>query len=245
MRKGVKVSKEQNNEGKRQRSTQQELCVKYNKERSKLYRERKKLKVSIESGNLNGKKLNKSMNRLMAVNYKVDGYTSKLFKCGKRYAKLKSKKRKLVSRISYLKKVIENPELKDKERKQKFKELMLSVSQLNDLNYVMSLKLKGFKDGKLEVAPEAPSQLFSVDNYGFWELKNVISDIMSLDAYTTLYIDGIKFDVKTQSFEYQQLAAKIVSDINQARFDGKNVGTPRIIVESDLGTRIVRIITND
>lgn len=243
MRKGGKVSKEQNNEGKRHRSTQQELCIKYNKERSKLYRERKKLKVLIGSGVLDGKALNNSNQKLLSLNYKVEGYTSKLFKCGKRYAKLKSKKRKLINRKNYLVKILKDAEVGSKEHKKNLSELMLVVSKINDLEYSMKLRILGTKDGELQIGDIEVPSVTNVDSIGFWELNTLISDTILSGRFKVAYLDGQSFDLKTSSFLLQEKSRFIVREMTKERAEGKRLGTPMVMVESNFSTLEIKITT--
>lgn len=230
---------------KRHKASREEMCIRHTKERSKLYYQRRRLKKDLGSGKFKGKDFDKANLKLLKLNHKIDNETSKLFKCGKKYAKLKVKKRKLTGKINYLSKVVEEGNISLKDRKAKVKELLELTSELNDLKLLMKMKIKGVKDGSFEVATPEVSTLVSVDNFGFWELNRIVSDIMVSDNYDTVYIDNVKFDVLTQSFEYQALASKIINDINLARSEGKRIGTPRVVVSGDLGKRVVKIYTSE
>lgn len=241
MAKRVKVRQNKDFEGKRHRSTQEELCRKYTNERSKLYKERKKVRSIIESGKVSGKKLDVSTKRLLTLNYKIEGYTSKLFKCGKRYAKLKSKKRKLVNRRNYLVRILKNAEVGSKEQKQNLKELMSIVSKLNDLDYAMKLRIIGTEKGELKVGmPEVP-QVVNVETLGFWELSNLISDSILAGNFTTIVLDGKSFDLATQNFLLQEKAREIIREMTKARESGKKIGTPMVIIETNYTTGEITI----
>lgn len=254
MRKGVKVSKEQNNEGKRQRSTQQELCVKYNKERSKLYVERKRLNVSIASGELSEKRLGIASRRLGRIDVKIDRYKVKLFKCGKKWAKLKDKKRKLSSRIRYLCKSIEKRDqelegkkLSAKERKKeasikkaKCKELAKLDADLLKLKMLMSLDVKGLDVGDLDITPHVPSGKVYSDTIGIWELSNVMTDIVGAKIYKTIYLDGLEYVMPRDSFELNNDIRDRVDEMTEERKTG---GDYQVIVEWNDPLKEIRITT--
>jgi chromosome segregation ATPase len=254
MRKGVKVSKEQNNEGKRQRSTQQELCVKYNKERSKLYVERKRLNVSIASGELSEKKLGVASRRLDRIDVKIDRYKVKLFKCGKKYAKLKDKKRKLSSRIKYLCKSIEKRDqelegkklsAKDKKKeasikKSKCKELAKLDDELAKLKSLMDLNIYGFKPSDLDVTPHVPSGNFFSTNVGIWDLNSSLTDILGSKIYDVIYLDGLEYVIPTNNFELINDIKDRVDEMTEERKEGGNY---QVIIEFDRVLKIIRITT--
>jgi len=254
MRKGVKVSKEQNNEGKRQRSTQQELCVRYNKERSKLYVERKRLSVSIASGELSEKRLGVSSRRLGRIDVKIDRYKVKLFKCGKKYAKLKSKKRKLSYRIKYLCKSIEKRDqelegkkLSAKERKKeasikkaKCKELAKLDAELSDLKSLMDLNIHGFRPTDLDITPHVPSgEVFST-NVGIWDLNSNITDILDSKIYDVIYLDGLKYVIPTNNFELINDIKERVEEMTEEREKGGNY---QVVIEFNRVLKEIRITT--
>jgi hypothetical protein len=255
MGKGVKVSSEQNNEGKRRRSTQQELCIKYNKERSKLYVERKQLKISVSSGELSEKKLGVASRRLNRIDKKIDAYKVKLFKCGKKYAKLKEKKRKLTSRVKYLCKSIEKRDqelegkklsAKDKKKessikKAKCKELAKLDDELSDLKALMDLKIHGFKPKDLDVTPHTPSggNYFS-ENIGIWDLQKKINDALSAKIYSVIYLDGLKYEVPKDNFE---LKNDVKDRADEMSDDRKNGGNYQVILEWDIVLNELKITT--
>ena len=243
MGKGVKVTDNQKKGGKRHRSTQVDMCIKYTRERSKLYRERKKLKISIESGGLEGKSLAKSMEKLAVLNYKVEGYKSKLFKCGKKYAKLKSKKRKLVSRKNYLLKILKDVPAGSKEYKKDYDELMRVTAKIDDMEYAMKHPLTGFKDGEFQVGAIHTPSLLDVDTIGFWNLGTLISDTLASAKFKTITLDGKKYDLIKDVFFIQDRVKTIIREITEARVNGRMTGTPLIVVESNFTTLDINITT--
>jgi hypothetical protein len=254
MGKGVKVSSEQSNGGKRHRSTQQELCVKYNKERSKLYVERKKLNLSVTSGELSEKKLAVASKRLDKIDKRIDGYKVKLFKCGKKWAKLKDKKRKMVSRINYLCKSIEKRDkelegkkLSAKERKKellikksKCKELAKLDAELLRLKMLMSLDVKGLEVKDLDITPHVPSGKIYSDTVGIWELSGIMTDIIGAKIYKTIYLDGLEYVMPRDSFELNNDIRDRVDEMTEERKTG---GDYQVIVEWNDPLKEIRITT--
>jgi hypothetical protein len=240
MGKGVKVSSEQNNKGKRRRSTQQELCVKYNKERSKLYRERKKVEKGIQSGDLNEKSLSKSIKQLYLLNYKIESYKSKLFKCGKKWAKLKAKKRKLTSRRRYLLKSLKSIDVGSKEYGEKSKEIFSITSDLNDLEAIMQMKVIPV-GAEISIVEEPVVDLVQYDTMGFWLVNSLITDYISKLTFTVVYIDDVGFDLPQDGYDLVEYAKGIVKRIEKARAKG---GEYMVGVNSNLIKKEVRITTS-
>ena len=179
----------------------------------------------------------------MTLNYKVEGYTSKLFKCGKRYAKLKSKKRKLINRKNYLLKVLKDAEVGSKEHKKQLSELMLVVSKINDLEYSMKLRILGTKDGELQIGDIEVPSVVNTDSIGFWELNTLVNDTILSSRFKVAYLDGQSFNLKTESFLFQEKARFIVREMTKERAEGKRLGTPMVFVESDFTTLEIKITT--
>jgi hypothetical protein len=240
MGKGVKVSDKQKNNGKRHRSTQQELCIKYNKERSKLYRDRKKVESDIQSGDLNEKSLSKSIKKLYLLNYKIESYKSKLFKCGKKYAKLKEKKRKLTSRRRYLLKALKTIDVGSKEYGEKSKEVFSITSDLNDLEAIMQMKVIPV-GSEIGVVEEPVVDLVQYDTMGFWLVNSLITDYISKLTFTVVYIDDVGFDLPQDGYDLVEYAKGIVKRIEKARAKG---GEYMVGVNSNLIKKEVRITTS-
>ena len=254
MRKGVKVNKDSKNNGKRHRSTQVELCVRYTKERSKLYAERKRLTVSIESGGLSEKRLGIASRRLNRIDSKVDTYKVKLFKCGKKYSKLKDKKRKLTSRIKYLCKSIEKRDLelegkkltaKEKKseasiKKAKCKELAKLDDELSKMKSLLDLNIHGFKPTDLDIAPHVPSGVFFSTNVGIWDLSSNLTDLLGSKIYDVIYLDGLKYVIPTNNFELINDIKQRVDEMTEERKEGGNY---QVIIEFDRVLKVIRITT--
>ena len=212
--------------------------------RSKFYYERKKLKLKIEGGNLSDSVIKKTFSKILKIDSKIDKINIKVFKYGKRWEKLKSKKRILISESNKLLKKIESESISEKERKNSVKKLLSVTSELNDLNQVMEMKLGLGEKGEVKIiGDQFKNSIIDTETIGFWEFENVVMDIINYDVYKTIYIDDIAYDVKTQSFEIHQIAKKISSGITEERASGKRLGTPSIVIESNLRERIVKIYT--
>jgi chromosome segregation ATPase len=212
------------------------------------------LNISIESGVLSEKKLGIASRRLERINSKIEGYKVKLFKCGKKYAKLKDKKRKLSSKIKYLCKSIEKRDqelegkkLSAKERKKevsikksKCKELAKLDNELSDLKSLMDLNIHGFKPKDLDITPHVPpGQVFST-NVGIWDLNSNITDILDSNIYNVIYFDGLDYVIPTNNFELINDVKERVDEMTEERSEGGNY---QVIIEFDRVLKEIRITT--
>jgi hypothetical protein len=183
------------------------------------------------------------MERLATVNYKVDRYKSKLFKCGKKYAKLKAKKRKLINRKNYLLKILKDVPVGSKEYKKDYDELMLVTSKIDDMEYAMKHPITGIKNGEFQIgAIHAPS-LLDVDTIGFWELSNLISDTIASGKFKTITLDGKVYNLKSDTFFLQDRIRAIIREMTKERTMGRITGTPLVVVESNFTTLGIKITT--
>lgn len=236
------MSENQNSVKKRRSS--KDLKSELISKRYKFYYERKKLKQKIYSGNVSDSVIKKSFSKILLIDSKIDKINIKVFKYGKRWEKLKSKKRVLISESNKLSKKISSEIISEKERKKAVKELLSVTSELNDLNQVMEMKLGLGEKGQVKViGDQFKNSIIDTETIGFWEFENVVMDIINYDVYKTIYIDDIPYDVKTQSFEIHQKAKNISAGITEERASGKRLGTPSIVIESNLRERIVKVYT--
>lgn len=235
---------------KRHRASREEMCARHKNKRSKLYGERNRLKKAIQS-NPSDPKL---ANRLMVLDGKITTQTTKLFKCGKRYAKLKEKKRKLTSKIKYLCKSIEKRDLemegkkisakeKKKEasiKKSKCKELAKLDDELNKLKSLMGLNIHGFKPTDLDVAPHVPSGNIFSTNVGIWDLTSNVIDILDSNIYDLIYLDGLDYSIPKNNFELLNDVKERVDEMTEQRKEGGNY---QVIIEFDRVMKKIRITT--
>ena len=235
---------DENLKNSQKRRSKSELKKELISKRSKFYYDRKKIKKEIDNDELSDKLLQEKFKKILLIDKKIDKLNVKLFKYGKRWENLKSKKRFLTSEVKKLNKTIENESISDKERKKAVKNLLSVTSELNDLNTLMQMKLGVGEKGEVKIIGEQFSNtIVDTETIGFWEFENVVMDIINYDVYKTIYIDDIPYDVKTQSFEIHQKAKIITSGITEERASGKRIGTPSIIIESNLRERIVKVYT--
>jgi len=238
MRKGGKVKESEAKGQKRTRSTNIEICIKLNKERSKIYYERKKLSaklVSVGAGSSKYRALevanDKLSDKLLTVN-------SKLFKCGKRYAKLKARKLKLQKLRSKLS--IELKDVSDMspvEIVKKSKELYKTTVEIDSLDSLMKMRLIGVTRGgseQVSVSFDKVDLATFEETVNLWDLKDSVSDKVDSGLYKSVEIGGVVYDIKTQSFEVFSLLTSMVSDYDSLRREGKRTGTPVVGISSSL-----------
>jgi hypothetical protein len=101
----------------------------------------------------------------------------------------------------------------------------------------------GTKDGELQIGDIEVPSVTNVDSIGFWELNTLISDTILSGRFKVAYLDGQSFDLKTSSFLLQEKSRFIVREMTKERAEGKRLGTPMVMVESNFSTLEIKITT--
>ena len=90
--------------------------------------------------------------------------------------------------------------------------------------------------------------MFQVSWFSFAELAALGSGfkfhgILRLLNQLSICLDGQSFNLKTESFLFQEKARFIVREMTKERAEGKRLGTPMVFVESDFTTLEIKITT--
>jgi hypothetical protein len=229
----------------KKRRSSEEIKKSLQKDRDKLYYERRKINKIIDSGNLSEKQLEKNANRLSKVEVKIGSLNNKLFKYSKTWEKLKSKKRELQKDINELGKKVKNFNLSDKDRKKAVKEMLSKVSKLNDLKILMDMKLGKGLDGGVQIEPEKIKENIETTTIGIWDFESSVKDTNDSSFFNTIFIDDKAFNLETEFFVVQQTVRKIVEEIVELRKkDTKKEVGYHIEVISNLTLKTVTYLTN-
>ena len=84
------------------RRTTEQICIDLKKERSRLYSRKYYAKKKLKSGNLTKKQEKKWLSKISKSDNKISNANAKLFKCGKRYGKLKKEVKKVQNQKRYV-----------------------------------------------------------------------------------------------------------------------------------------------
>lgn len=230
---------------KRKIRTTEEVCKANRKLRDKLYYQRRKVKKQIDYGDKSPEDSAKLNKQLFQVSERIVKLNVKLFKCSKRYGKIKERKRSFTKKKERLISLLRGDSLDKKERKKALEELNNVVAEIEDMNKIMSLPVSGFdKKGHLHVAPLTPESEMASTSHGFWEIKDVVRDLISSGSYDKIVIDGTSYEVGNDNLELMFTADRIFTEISEARKLKKVNGSINIVVDAYEKERKVEIYTN-
>jgi hypothetical protein len=250
MRKGGKVQQKKSKGVKKTRSTRDEMCKKYDKQRNHLYYERRKVKKQGGKDDLSPAEISKLAKREHELNNKIALLSSKMFKCGKRYQKLLKKKRLLKSKE---KKLLEDykvdySSMLSHQRSEAIKKIQKVSREIEDIEAVIKMPLQErTKDSKEKMIGsqyadfEEDADGDSINEpFGVWELTNAVSDKVRSGLFDYVSIDGEVFNVQNQSFELLRFCQELQSNIDTLRKTEK-VSTPKFNMIVNLKNKTVRI----
>ncbi len=224
---------------KSKRATNEELCIRYNKERANLYslrtRLRKKLSLTTKEKEIASidKKINKA-----SVN--IDKVSVKLFKCSKKYLKIKKQRKELLNKINAIKKFLKNNrDLDKKEFYEKVSEINEINEEVRELNKVLGLKLvvqeKAVKVSSFDVAENTFSETFTI-----WELRDKMEKLLKDDKFDFLVIKGEKYSIEASMMSALWAIDDFIANLSANRLKMKT-STPSVSVTTDFKNKTIII----
>lgn len=226
------------------RRNSDEICKQLHKDRSKLYRERSKLIALRDNGSFSSKRLSSNNTKIDKLSSKIESYKSKIFKCGKRYAKLKKYRASLIAKVNKMSRDIKgNRSLKSTEVNKMRGAMKLLNDDIRDLSKVMGKELDEQKRGKLTFTSNETSDVAS-ENTVIWDAKGKIEGLIKHNEFDTLIIGNISDD-NQYNLIIDRVAALFavddyITDIVASQRDGK-VRTPMVEISFDLLSRTLQI----
>lgn len=219
------------------RATNEELCIRYNKERSNLYSLRTRLRKQLAKTTVK-KEITSIDKKINTASKKIDKTTEKLFKCSKKYLKIKKQRKELLNKINAIKKFLKNNrDLDKKEFYQKISEINEINEEVRELNKVLGLKLvvqeKMVKVSSFDLREDTFSEPFTI-----WELREKIENLALDDKFDFLIIEGSKYSLETDMMAAMWAVDDYIATLSAKRLKLK-LSTPSTMVTTDFKNRTI------
>ena len=222
------------------RRTNIEICIQLRKDRDKLYRQRAKLINEQKLGKLSTKQTDKSNDRIKRLSSRIDSYKSKLFKCGKKYAGLKKKRKSLINKVNRIKRLLKSDRTISKsERNKMLSEILLLNSDIRDLSKVMQMEIYEQGKGKLFYVSDI-SLLESTEMTVIWDAKSKIEGLIRNNEFDTLIIGTEPYNLIIDRLSALFAVDDYIAEIVASQRDSL-VKTPMVEISLSLITKTVTI----
>lgn len=222
----------------KRRSTEQ-ICADLKKARKALYAKRNILVRKQKKKKMTVKQTEKSDKSIKSLSLKIDKLSSKIFKCGKTYAKFKRKRLNLLKRISKIKVELKaNRDMDNKLRNIKLTELNQLNEEVRNLSMLM----------QMDVIEQEKGQLAFIESYEedqtselvvIWKAKGMIEDLMQMD-YKFLDIGGEVYSLEVNSLSALWAVDDYIAEITARQRDSK-FKTPIVTVTINNLTKTIKV----
>jgi archaellum component FlaC len=221
------------------RATNEELCIRYNKERSNLYSQRTRLKKQLTKATVK-KEITSINKKINTASKKIDRTTEKLFKCSKKYLKIKGQRKVLLNKINTIKRYLKkNRDLDKKEFYEKVSEINEINEQVRELNKVLGLKLvvqeKAVKVSSFDVQEDTFSETFTI-----WELRAKIENLVLDEKFDYLVVNGEKYSLEMSMMSAMWAVDDYIANLSANRLKMKT-STPSVSVTTDFKNKTIII----
>ena len=221
------------------RATNEELCIRYNKERSNLYSSRTRLRKQLAKATVK-KEITSINKKINTASKKIDRTTEKLFKCSKKYLKIKAQRKVLLNKINTIKRYLKkNRDLDKKEFYEKVSEINEINEQVRELNKVLGLKLvvqeKAVKVSSFDVQEDTFSETFTI-----WELRAKIENLVLDEKFDYLVVNGEKYSLEMSMMSAMWAVDDYIANLSANRLKMKT-STPSVSVTTDFKNKTIII----
>jgi hypothetical protein len=221
------------------RATNEELCIRYNKERSNLYSQRTRLKKQLTKATVK-KEITSINKKINTASKKIDRTTEKLFKCSKKYLKIKGQRKVLLNKINTIKRYLKkNRDLDKREFYEKVSEINEINEQVRELNKVLGLKLvvqeKAVKVSSFDVQEDTFSETFTI-----WELRAKIENLVLDEKFDYLVVNGEKYSLEMSMMSAMWAVDDYIANLSANRLKMKT-STPSVSVTTDFKNKTIII----
>ena len=221
------------------RATNEELCIRYNKERSNLYSSRTRLRKQLAKATVK-KEITSINSKINKVSKNIDKTTEKLFKCSKKYLKIKKQRKELLNKINAIKKFLKNNrDLDPKEFYEKISEINQINEEVRELNKVLGLKLvvqeKAVKVSSFDVEENTFSETFTI-----WELRAKMEKLLKDDKFDFLVINGEKYSIEASMMSALWAIDDYITNLSSKRLKMKT-STPSFSVTTEFKNKTIII----
>jgi len=224
---------------KSKRATNEELCIRYNKERSNLYSQRTRLRKQLSKATVK-KEITSIDKKINKASINIDKVSVKLFKCSKKYLKIKAQRKVLLNKINTIKRYLKkNRDLDKKEFYEKVSEINEINEQVRELNQVLGLKLvvqeKAVKVSSFDVAEDTFSETFTI-----WELRAKIENLVLDEKFDYLVVNGEKYSLEMSMMSAMWAVDDYIANLSANRLKMKT-STPSVSVTTDFKNKTIII----
>lgn len=221
------------------RATNEELCIRYTKERSVLYSKRTRLKKQLSKATKK-KEIASIDKKINTVTNKINRTTEKLFKCSKKYLKIKAQRKELLNKINAIKRYLKkNRDLDNKEFYKKVDEITEINEQVRELNLILGLKVeaqeKAIKISSFDVQKDTFNESFTI-----WELRAKMEKLLLDEQFSFLVVNGEKYSLELSMMSALWAVDDLIATINAQRLKSKTK-TPSVTVQMDFKNRTITI----
>lgn len=221
--------------------SREELCRKYKNDRSKLYKERSKLLKIQKAGGLSEKKYQAIDKKIKRVSDKIDVSRVKIFKCGKKFQKLRDARKKnvrLKQRLGIKLKELTAMGASETDKNKVRTKIGEVAVEIRNMDALMGKDIIVEK-GKVEVISDAYHEVFR-ENIPVWQLAEEASPHIESNRYDLVYIDGEEFNIKTQRADIIFAIDEYIDKIHLSQAS-KKTATPMVWLILNEGNRTISI----
>jgi len=206
------------------RKTNVEKCIENVKIRSKIYREKNKIKNNLLNISITEKEFKKNSTALGKLNVKLQKVNIELFTCGKRYLKIKAKRRSSKSKLNRLIKKIDVT-VDEKETVKLSKEIFDLKNEIRDFERIMKINPVKIEE-TIRLEPEEKDVSEYSDTCNYWELKQNIDSVSGGGVIETVIFETVSYDLSTDKLSLFWAIDKFVSELDKTRVKDTNKPTP-------------------
>jgi hypothetical protein len=231
------------------KQSRQELCNKYQRERRRLYNQRRKLIINQKAGKYKTKRdISSSEKKIKSLSKKIDSYQVKIFRCGKRWDALRKKRSSLKRKKRRLLKSIKSPDLSNKDKNRLLSDLSEVNDSLRDIYSLMGKKII-VERGEIKVI-EDESRGFYSERVPVWILRQEANPSLNSGIFYFLDLksdDVIDFVGDVYSLEINFAMAlfaldEFITKVHEHR-DRLQTQTPMVWLSLDESTKTITIST--
>jgi hypothetical protein len=175
------------------RRSNEQICIDLRRERARLYARRTKIIDRLSNPKYTGQKRIDDDNNYKQINKRVDEIRENIFRCGKKYSRLKKEKRKLQRHNTYLLKKVRAGNLTSKEKNRLYREMRDTVSAIKDVEKSMLLPI-GYTKGNTTGIQAIGGGKFKGDDV-IWVMKSMVKTWIDSGRFEYLVLDGQLIDL--------------------------------------------------
>ena len=173
------------------RRTTEQICADLRKERSGLYSKRTSSLKKLQSSSLSKKDKSKYQKRYDRANKRLDYIKEYLFKCSKKFDKLRKQKKKVTQKKAYLGKKFKEATTKT-EKNKILKNIRDVVSDGNKLDVLMD-RAVGMKKGEIQFKQSSVGVADQI--IPAWLLVDETRNLMLSKRFKTVVINGAPYPI--------------------------------------------------